>query len=78
MLTNMKVHVLTGTKSEIADSVIGVEGDIQQVIVFVREPPAPPQTGDEIDIFAEMAPYAADAEGVDCSRASIYTRRENE
>ncbi len=69
----MKAHVLTGAKHEIAQTVANFDGDIREVIIFVDEPAEAPEMVEE-DIFAEMEPFVADAEGVDYSRESLYTR----
>ena len=73
----MKTHVLTGSRSEIADALARIEGEIREVVVIIEEPPLPiPASGE--DIFAEMEPYMVKAGGVDCSREAIYTRMEGE
>lgn len=76
----MKTHVLTGSKSEIAEALARIEGEIREVMVFVEEPAdavAPPI---EEDMFAEMEPYMVkeDVGFVDDSREAIYTRMEDE
>lgn len=74
----MKAHVLTGSKSEIAETVVRLEGRIHEVIVFVEEPSdSIPEPSDE-DIFAEMEAFTVKAGGVDYSRQSLYTRMEGE
>jgi hypothetical protein len=74
----MKVHVLTGTKEEIAESVAHIDGVIREAIVIVEEPSDSIPIGADEDIFAEMEPYTVKAGGADYSRESIYTRLENE
>ena len=76
----MKTHILTGSKSEIADALAQVDGVIREVIVFIEEPSdsIPALTETEEDIFAEMEPYMVKAGGIDCSREAIYTRMEGE
>ncbi len=75
----MKAHVLKGTKTEIAEGVIRITGEIHEAIVFVEEPgdiPVPPRPGE--DIFAEMEPYTVREASFDDSREAIYTRMEGE
>ena len=70
----MKAHDSTGSKSEIAETVVRINGENLEVIVFVEEPcdSAAPAFAD--DIFAEMAPFTVKAGGADYSRHSLYTR----
>jgi hypothetical protein len=72
----MKTHVLTGSKSQIAESLARIEGEIREVIVLVNEPMDPVLPGE--DIFAEMEPYMVHVGYVDDSREAIYTRMEGE
>ncbi len=76
----MKTHILSGSKSEIVESVARIDGVIREVIVFVEEPAdvTPPPTETVEDMFAEMEPYMVKAEYVDDSREAIYTRMEGE
>lgn len=74
----MKAHVLTGSKSEIAESVVRIDGEIREAIVFVEEPSDSIPATSEEDIFAEMEPFTVKAGGADCSRESLYTRMEGE
>ena len=75
----MKTHVLTGSKSEIADALARIDGVIRDVIVFVEEPADSTPASSEEDIFAEMEPYMVSVDGfVDDSREAIYTRMEGE
>jgi hypothetical protein len=67
----MKAHILTGSKSEIAEFVERLQGEIREAIVLI------PLTSEE-DIFAEMEPFTVKEGGVDCSRGSLYTRMESE
>jgi hypothetical protein len=70
----MKAHVLTGSKSEIAENVARIAGEIREAIVFVEEPSDSVwEHGDE-DVFAEMEPFTVKAGGADYSRQSLYTR----
>ena len=74
----MKAHVLTGTKGEIAESVIRIDGVIREAIVFVEEPADSSAKPSEEDIFAEMEPFTVRVGGADDSRESLYTRMEGE
>jgi len=74
----MKAHVLTGTKSEIAEQIGKIDGVIHEVIVVVHEFVEPPPIGPDEDIFAEMEPYTVQVGGADYSREAIYTRMEGE
>jgi hypothetical protein len=74
----MKAHVLTGSKSEIAESVARIDGEIREAIVFVKEPSDSIPGPSEHDIFAEMEPFTIKAGGADYSRQSLYTRMEGE
>lgn len=77
----MTVRILTGTKQEIADSLIRLEGEVREVIAFVDS-----GTGDASlhvpeaveDMFAEMDAYTVSADDVDDSREAIYSRLDNE
>ncbi len=75
----MKTQILTGSKSEIAESIARIEGEVREVIVFVEEPvdsTAQPPVDD--DIFAEMEPYTVNVGGADYSRQAICSRMEGE
>jgi hypothetical protein len=73
----MKAHVLTGSKSEIAEQLMRIDGEVREAIVFVDEPaPSIPESVE--DMFAEMEPYTVKVGGADYSRESIYTRMEGE
>jgi hypothetical protein len=74
----MKAHVLTGTKSEIAESVVRIGGVIHEAIVFVEEPSDSIPVPSAEDIFAEMEPFTVKAGGADYSRQSLYTDMEGE
>lgn len=78
----MSIHVLTGTKQQIAQDLTQLPGEVREAIVFVEEPapsaPGPPAHDGE-DIFAEMQPFIADGNTeVDDSREAIYTRLQGE
>lgn len=77
----MKTHVLKGSKQEIAEGLVQINGDVREAIVFVEEPArtapiAPPDNGE--DIFAEMRPLMVDVPEVDDSREAIYSPMESE
>lgn len=74
----MKAHVLTGSKSEIAETVARIDGVIREVIVFVEEPSDSIPLPSVEDFFAEMEPFTVKVGGADYSRESIYTRMEGE
>jgi hypothetical protein len=74
----MKAHVLTGSKSEIAETVVRMDGVIREVIVFVEEPSDLAPVPSVEDFFAEMEPFTVKVGGVDDSRESLYTRMEGE
>jgi hypothetical protein len=77
----MKMHVLTGSKQEIAEGLARISGEVREAIVFVDEPaPAVPEVGtlDAKDIFAEMGPIMVDVQDLDDSREAIYSRMEGE
>ena len=74
----MKTHVLTGTKSEIAEAVIRIDGEIREVIVFVEEPAEAVPSSPNEDIFAEMEPFTVNVGHANDSREWIYTRLEGE
>ena len=73
----MNVHVLRGSKQEIAEGVARIDGEIREAIVFIEGPSdVPPRQGE--DIFAEMDPLVANAGGADYSRDALYSRSEGE
>jgi len=74
----MTTHVLTGSKREIAESVVRIVGEIREAIVFVEEPSNSIQVPSVEDIFAEMEPFTVKAGGADYSRQPLYTRLEGE
>ena len=73
----MKAHILTGSKTEIAETFARIEGVVREVIVFVEElsDSIPPSVE---DFFAEMDPFTVKVGGADYSLESIYTRMEGE
>jgi len=77
----MKMHVLKGSKQEIAANLARINGEVREAIVFEEEPAmTAPMSGtrDTEDIFAEMRPFMVDVQDVDDSREAIYTRMEGE
>jgi hypothetical protein len=74
----MKTQILTGSKSEIAETFARIAGVIREVIVFVEEAPELRPVGATEDIFAEMESHAASAGDADYSRHSLYTRMPGE
>lgn len=76
----MTARVLTGSKQEIAQQVVDLEGEVREAIVFIEEPAAVsdgvPATVEEL--FQEMEPHTAKVADVDDSRVAIYTRVEGE
>jgi hypothetical protein len=74
----MKAHVLTGSKSEIADTFGRIDGVIREVIVFVEEPSDLIPEVSEDDIFAGMEPFTVRVGGADDSRESLYAGMEGE
>ena len=74
----MKAHILTGSKSEIAEFVTRLQGEIREAIVFIEEPSDSIPPASEEDIFAEMEPFTVKVGSADDSRESLYTRLEGE
>lgn len=74
----MKVHVLTGSKSEIAEKVSRIDGAVHEAIVFVEEPLSAIAEPSDVDIFAEMEPFMVRVGAAEDSRESLYTRMEGE
>lgn len=74
----MKAKILTGSKNEIADLVVRIDGVIREAIVFVEEPADSIPEASKMDIFAEMEPFTVRTGGADDSRESLYTRMEGE
>ena len=74
----MKARVLTGSKTEIAEPGVRIDGEIHEVIAFVEEASDSTPEPFEEDIFTEMEPFTVKAGGADYSRQSLYTRMEGE
>ncbi len=68
----MKTHVLTGSKQEIAESLVQISGEVREAIVFEDEPAErAPVLHDTENIFAEMRPFMVNAAHMDDSRAAF-------
>ena len=78
----MTARVLTGSKQQIAEQVVRLEGDVREAIVFIEEPAVigapPPVPATVEEMFKEMEPYESHATDVDDSREAIYTRKPGE
>jgi hypothetical protein len=74
----MKTHVLKGSKDEIAESFVRINGTIHEVIVFVEESSESIALDSEENIFAEMETFTARSGGADYSRQALYTPMEGE
>ncbi len=74
----MKAQVVKGSKQEIAETVVRIDGEVREAIVFVEEPSDQAQAPSGEDIFAEMEPFVVKVGGADYSRETIYTRMDRE
>ena len=77
----MKTHILRGSKQEIAERIVKINGEVREAIVFEDESaPPPPDVAphEPEDIFAEMASFMVDTPKIDDSREAIYTRGDGE
>jgi hypothetical protein len=75
----MTMHVLRGSKKEIAESLTRIDGEVREAIVFVDEPVQfPTNEPASEDVFAEMRPFMVDAVHVDDSREAIYSQMDGE
>jgi hypothetical protein len=74
----MKARVVKGSKQEIAETVVRIDGEVREAIVFVEEPSDQTQAPSGEDIFAEMEPYTVKVGGADYSREAIYMRMDGE
>jgi len=76
----MKTHLLRGSKQEIVDDLVRIDGEVREAIVFVDEPASSSgfTASKGEDIFAEMIPFMIDTPDLDDSREAIYTRMEGE
>ena len=77
----MKLHILRGSKQEIAESLVRMSGEVREAIVFEEESAKEPTAaayGNIEDIFAEMGPFMVEVEDVDDSREGVYTRMAGE
>jgi hypothetical protein len=73
----MKARVLTGSKREIAEGVVRIDGEIREAIVFVEEPAESAERALE-DMFAEMEPFTVSVGDADYGRQALYTRMADE
>jgi hypothetical protein len=67
----MKPQVLTGSKQEIADTLLRTTGEVREAIIFVDEPSASSSQVPE-DVFAEMESFLANAGDANYSRDALY------
>jgi hypothetical protein len=73
---SMEPRSIKGSKQEIIEQIARMEEEIQEVIVFVREPGDPKSFSEEL---AAMEPWPSLAPGtVDDSREAIYRRMKGE
>lgn len=72
-------HFLTGSKTQIAERLAALPGDVHEVIAFVDEPNGTPtENVTASDIFAEMTSHMVDSTAMDDSRNAIYTPTDGE
>jgi len=69
----MKVQILRGSKQEIAETVVRINGEVREAIVFVEEPSDVTTEAAEEDTFAEMEPFTVKTGEVDYSRETLYS-----
>jgi hypothetical protein len=74
----MKAQVVKGSKQEIAETVVRIDGEVREAIVFVEEPSDQTPAASGEDLFAEMEPFTVKVGGADYSREAIYTRMDAE
>jgi hypothetical protein len=78
----MTARVLTGSKSQIAQQLTSIEGEVRQVVVLIDDVPAAPELpvpATVEELFKEMEPYMVHGGGhVDYSREGIYSRKPGE
>jgi hypothetical protein len=74
----MKPRVLTGSKQEIADTVLRIPGEVREAIVFVEELFGTVEKESGEDIFAEMEAFSVRAGCADYSREALYSMTEDE
>jgi hypothetical protein len=72
----MIARILTGSKEQIAEQLVAIQGEIREAIVLIDEPA--PSVGTMEDIFAEMEPFTVHQSSVDDSRDAIYHRTPGE
>jgi hypothetical protein len=75
----MKTYVLTGSKNEIAESLVQLSGEVREAIVFIEESDeltaVPGEAG---DLFAEMDSFMMSAPRIEDSREAIYAPMDDE
>lgn len=71
----MKARLLKGSKQEIAEQLIRLDGEVNEALIFIDEPFMP---NSQQDIFTEMEPFMVHQPDVDDSRDAIYSRLEGE
>ena len=72
----MKTHILTGSKQEIAERLVQMNGDVREAIDFEEVAAQPSSDSAQRaldDLFAEMTPFMMDVPAVDDSREAIYS-----
>jgi hypothetical protein len=74
----MKAQVVKGSKQEIAETVVRIDGEVREAIVFVEEPSDQTPAASGEDLFAEMEPFTVKVGGANYSREAIYTRMDAE
>lgn len=77
----MKTQILRGSKQEIAETLVRMNGEVREAIVFVDEPSLDASGADSEatdDMFAEMRAWMVDVADVSDSREAIYSRAAGE
>lgn len=74
----MKTHVLRGSKQEIAELLVRINGTIREAIVFEEDANHTTSRIEGENFFAEMEPYLVDVRDVDDSREAIYRPGDSE
>jgi hypothetical protein len=74
----MKAQVVKGSKQEIAETVVRIDGEVREAIVFVEEPSDQTPAASGEDLFAETEPFTVKVGGANYSREAIYTRMDAE
>jgi hypothetical protein len=74
----MKAQVVRGSKQEIAEAIVRINGEVREAIVIVEDAPQGGEYQPGEDIFAEMEPFTVRVGAVDDSREAIYAQQEGE